>query len=293
MKGHEIAPNAMSHDTSLSFGARALYPVIRHAAFLAGRRDPSEAVPLPAIPALAQAFGASPSATKRYLDELRRAGWIETERPSRRASLRYIVHDSLEGKQARADRLRNRQPAGDSVVHEAGDSEARVGSQAGYSGGAHLPIGKTSDEDERPTVVLDETFDPVSGKRVGGRDLVWDAVVEATGASSRASAPVVRKAVASIREEAWEAAVAEGWTLARAQADPDAWERMLAAVVAQRAAEVVRLYPEAGPTAVARHWRRTDVIQAARRGQGWAGGTTPQDASDAARSALAALRGVA
>jgi hypothetical protein len=94
MRRFEQVPHDLVTDRDLSIGARALYPLLRQLAWDAGRREPEDAVPLPTVQEIAEAFGAAESTTRNYVAELRSRGWIETIRASRRRPSLWVIRDA-------------------------------------------------------------------------------------------------------------------------------------------------------------------------------------------------------
>lgn len=92
-RGFEQVPHDLITDLRLSIGARALYPLLRRLAWDAGRREQDDAVQLPSTKDIAEAFGAAESTTRTYVAELRRSGWVETVRASRRQPQLWVIRD--------------------------------------------------------------------------------------------------------------------------------------------------------------------------------------------------------
>ncbi len=93
MRHYEQTPHALTRDTNLSLGARALYPLLRDLAWENGRRQPDDPVPLPTYEAIAELIGCAPSTCRTYVAELRATGWVETVRASRRRPSLWIIRD--------------------------------------------------------------------------------------------------------------------------------------------------------------------------------------------------------
>lgn len=93
MRSYEQTPHALTRDTNISLGARALYPLLRDLAWMGGRRKQEDAVELPSYESIADALGCAPSTCRTYVSELRATGWIETVRASRRRPSLWIIRD--------------------------------------------------------------------------------------------------------------------------------------------------------------------------------------------------------
>jgi hypothetical protein len=93
LRNYEQTPHALTRDTNLSLGARALYPLLRDMAWVNGRRKQDDAVELPSMDVIAETIGCAPSTCRTYVSELRATGWVETVRASRRRPSLWIIRD--------------------------------------------------------------------------------------------------------------------------------------------------------------------------------------------------------
>lgn len=103
------------------------------------------------------------------------------------------------------------------------------------------------------------TYDPLKGARIAGRDLPWDALAEETEATGEIHGSRMKRALASIRAEAWN-------DVRPTLQDPEFWiamnwehyERQLAEEIHMRARKLHADGPNLtyGPEGIARNWAK-------------------------------------
>lgn len=237
-------PRDLVRDTNVSAGAKHLYLVLCDIAWQRGWRQGGHEIQLPPRDELAEAAGATLSTTKRHLTELRAAGWVVTRQGNRRAPSVYVIHDDRSG------------PHSTSAAHQRA-AETPVGGPPVGRRTRPAPSSSLRDIGEPLRGSPSGGYDPVAGRRVGGRNLPFDALVESTGATGRLNAGRVAVALRSIREEAWQSVQANGYVLERV-GDGTEYERGLAAQIELRARRLRDAHPEweITPETVARYWTR-------------------------------------
>lgn len=161
-------------------------------------------------------------------------------------------------------------PAGDAgrdADLPAADAAGLPAADAGLVGNREVPNREENPSNPTPSVA-DATveqvghelpdYDPLKGKRVHGRNLPWDALVEETVSHGKANEARVGAALKSIREEAWAAAQTTGMTLVTAREVWDMYEAALAAEIRRRVRWLKAEKPDLtwGAEGVARWWSR-------------------------------------
>lgn len=245
-------PRALVRDPHITAGAKHLYLVLVDVAWNLGWRDGGQEIQLPSREDLADHAGTSLAMIKRHLTELRATGWIVTRRGNRRAPSIYVIHDDRSG------------PDGSPTIHPGpsdGPYESRPNAPEGSPETRRAqitPLLTTRDTEGALRAPSRGAFNPVVGANVEGRNVAFDALVAETGATGRLNAARVAVALRSIREEAWKACVARGFTLEQAAGQPERYERGLAAEIRRRGTRLRSEHPDwtITPETIARYWTR-------------------------------------
>lgn len=252
MKGYETVPNALSRNANLSLGARALYPVLKNLAYLAGRRDEEDVVELPSLAEIAGVLGVSETTVRGYVRELSATGWIDVARASRRAPQRYAIWDSPQ----------------DASPRESADSGALSPRESADSGGRASSI---EDRGKTEGAIAPSRAAPPPAVRVGGRNLAFDALRAVSEIPE--GSPRVREVAAAlngtrtvgpgIRTLAWRERPA--WVQGA-----ESFERFVADEVVRRADAYRRAFPglTLTPTALAKWWVEVEARARAREEAG-------------------------
>lgn len=226
-RGWEPIPAALIGDTRLSLQARAIYMLVRHLIWQETREnEDTMRAEIGTLADMSKPAGCSVTALKEYLAELRRAGWLTTTRARRGHPYTYTIFTTATEPDSGPAQSRNPAPAPSC----ADDADAE---------GARAPSGA------RP------------------RNLVFDAVAEATEANPAISGGQIAKAVAAIREATAEI-VAErsreflAENSAYDEVPNERVDAFIAAMVWARAERYRQMRPtwELTPTSLASHWHR-------------------------------------
>lgn len=241
MSGYTRVANDVLFDTRLSLGARVTYGGLHHLAWVAGRRKEKDGVRLPPLDEIALKVGCSRTALKGYVTELRQSGLVVTIRQGHQG-MRYFLFDTpTDGTKAAQKERLNR---AESVLFKGRNTPSP---RAGEEGG---PKDKDKDPPNPPAVV--DLTDPPRSTLVEGRNLPLDALCAVTGivdGSPRIAQAAValngRGTTRGIRALYWQECRAfadredaQGG-LARLQADPEAFEQLLAQRIRRKAALIL------------------------------------------------------
>lgn len=252
MRSYEQTPHALTRDTNLSLGARALYPLLRDLAWQGGRRKQEDAVELPTVEEIAATIGCAASTCRTYVAELRAAGWIENVRASRRRPQLWIVRDDPSAPKS-----------GGLAASQSAEKQAPSALKSDIA-----PLTTdTSDKSTPPTPpggsveVVDLTRPPALRKqKVSGeaklQDVALNALCEVCGVSPKGNGVIVaatamngKGAAKGIRELYWGECVAiadahgEAGQTALARLHAEDFEELLAEKVRRKAAMIRERQP--------------------------------------------------
>ena len=131
---------------------------------------------------------------------------------------------------------------------------------------------------------LQPSFNPLTGQKVAGQDLLWNALSSAVGGSTKIEGSRMRRALDSIRIDLWDWVQERGpQAAAYATSDPEMYERWAAESIAQ----VARALRENAPTLT---WGPEGVARNFRRGIAMTEGHVDADAIDAMVAKIRAER---
>lgn len=262
-------PNEVMLDATLSPTARLAFGVIRHLAWVAGRRNEEDAVELPALDVIASHVGCSRTSMQVHLRDLRRRGLITTHRVSNQG-MKYVVHDS----QARSESDLADRRARSKSDPELGPNLTQLPDPTYY-------LEKTSTKDK--TLAREELVLAPPVLLVDGRNLPLDAIMDECGID-RDSPRIGQAAVAlngrgadtGIRHAFWEECRRHAATLdngdealASMHAEPARFSSLLAARIHVKAATYRGKFPNAtlSPKALRDWWFDIEAVKANPRGQ--------------------------
>lgn len=254
MSGTVELPVALVLNTNLSFGARVVYATLAALAHESGVPTGDEVTVEVSMVALADAVGCSETALRKFLGELRPAGWIATKRATKNRLPRHTFHSRPTAKieSANSDKTLSAK------------SGLLAGRNDGSSRARSMPLNlelESSYEDSIVGVIPKLT-------KTDGRDLAFDMLAKvcriAATSPRNKSIPIALNGSANtgpgIREQLWielvnyrDAETGEGLDLDVCARD---FETMLARTIEQRSRAYEIAMPGATltPTALAKWW---------------------------------------
>jgi helix-turn-helix protein len=249
-------------DSGVSANAKVLYAMLGlYADRETGRAWPSRTT-------LARRMSCGVKTVDRALAELVELGAVDVTR--RKTSGRNETNVYI---------LRQTEPVqGGSVTSDATSvrDDATSGATADASDGVNADAQNQNHVEPQPVEPVNPhalarvaVYDPLKGKRIDGQDLPWNALEEATNALGPANGARMRKALSSIRVEAWGVLLDRtGWEHEAAMAamqEETTWhgyEEALAAEITRRADALKADAPHLtyGPEGIARNWTKGGLL---------------------------------